>query len=160
MFAVPHRVASEEIEQLDAQRESEPHTRASQKRLAESLTQLAHGDDGLKAALRATEIFFGAEIADLNDSQLQEIFLDVPSKELARESLQGDGLPAIDALVGTGLVASKGEARRTVKEGGMYVNNRRVEDVDAILTEEHLASETVMVIRRGKRKYALLRFGA
>ncbi len=128
-----------EIEQLDAQREAEPHARASQKRLAAELTRLAHGEDGLNAAMRATEIFFGAEIADLNDDQLQEIFTDVPSKEMSRSSLQGDGLNVIDALAATGLVASKGEARRTIQEGGMYVNNRRVEDLEAVLTEGNLA---------------------
>jgi len=152
-------LSHEEIEQLDAQRESEPHTRASQKKLAEEVTRLVHGESGLAAAKRATEILFGAEITDLNDEQLQEIFADVPSKELSRSVLQGEGLSVIDALVETALDASKGKARQTIKDGGMYVNNRRIEDVDARLTEEHLASETVLVIRRGKRKYALLRFG-
>jgi tyrosyl-tRNA synthetase len=149
-----------EIEQLDAQRESEPHTRASQKKLAAEVTRLVHGEAGLAAARRATDILFGAEITDLNDEQLQEIFADVPSKQLSRSVLHGGGLSVVDALVETGLDASKGKARQTIKDGGLYVNNRRIEDVEAHLTEKHLASETVVVIRRGKRKYALLRFGA
>jgi tyrosyl-tRNA synthetase len=149
-----------EIAALDAQREAEPHARASQKQLAAELTKLAHGEAGLAKAMKATEIFFGAEIENLNDGELQEIFNDVPSKELSRSALQGDGLSAIDALAESGLVASKSEARRTIKEGGMYVNNRRIEEIDAVLTEADLASETVMVIRRGKRKYALLKFTA
>ena len=153
-------LSHEEIEQLDQQRETEPHARASQKKLAEELTRLVHGDEGLAGAKRATEILFGAEIADLNDSQLGEIFADVPSKDMDRSLLRGEGLSAVDALVETGLDASKGKARQTIKDGGMYVNNRRIEDVETRLTEQNLASETVMVIRRGKRKYALLRFGA
>ena len=98
--------------------------RESQKRLAEELTRLVHGELGLAAARKATEIFFGAEIENLNDTQLIDIFADVPSQELPRERLAGDGLPLIDAFVESGLAKSKGEARRTIAQGGAYVNNR------------------------------------
>ena len=87
----------DEVESLDQSRQAEPHLRQSQKRLAEELTRLVHGEAGLATALRATDMFFGAEIADLNDAQLVEIFADVPSKQLPRERLAGDGLPLIDA---------------------------------------------------------------
>ncbi|NLF69806.1 MAG: tyrosine--tRNA ligase [Candidatus Anammoximicrobium sp.] len=148
----------EEIESLDRSRETEPHLRQSQKRLAEELTGLVHGDAGLATARRATEMFFGAEIADLNDAQLVEIFADVPSQQLSKERLSGDGLPLIDALTEAGLAKSKGEARRTIQQGGAYVNNRRITELDTRLTGSHLASETVMVLRSGKKNYALLRF--
>jgi len=149
----------EEIKSLDQSRAEEPHRRQCQKRLAESLTELVHGDAGLAKAQRATEIFFGAEIEDLSDAELGEIFADVPSKQLPRESLPGDGLNLLDAFVEAGLSKSKGEARRTVQQGGAYVNNRRVGDLAYQLTEQDLASETVIVLRSGKKKYALLRFG-
>ena len=97
----------EEIESLDQLPRSRAALRQSQKRLAEELTRLVHGDAGLATAQRATEIFFGAEIADLNDAQLVEIFADVPSKELPRERLAGEGLPLIDALVEAGLAKSQ-----------------------------------------------------
>lgn len=149
----------EEIESLDKAREEEPHKRQSQKRLAESLTELVHGAEGVASAQRATEIFFGGEIDNLSDKQLTEIFADVPSQELSRDRLTtGDGLNIIDALVESGLCKSKAEARRTVSQGGAYVNNRRVEEVEKSLGADDLASETVMVIRSGKKKYALLRF--
>ena len=93
----------EEIESLDRSRETEPHLRQSQKRLAEELTRLVHGDAGLATARRATDVFFGAEIDDLNDAQLVEIFADVPSRQLPRDRLAGDGLPLIDALTEAGL---------------------------------------------------------
>jgi len=99
-------------------RETEPHLRQSQKRLAEELTRLVHDETGLATARRATDVFFGAEIADLNDAQLVEIFADVPSKQLPKERLSGDGLPLIDALTEAGLAKSKGEARRTIQQGG------------------------------------------
>lgn len=150
-------LSHDEITALDAARESAAEKRESQRRLAEELTQLVHGADGLKSAQQATEIFFGAEIADLSDAELNSIFADVPSSEVPRSQLAA-GLPLIDALVQAKLAKSKGEARRTVDQGGAYVNNRRVEEVTAKLTEADLASETVMVLRSGRKKYALLRF--
>jgi tyrosyl-tRNA synthetase len=149
----------EEIESLDTMRLTDPGRRDSQRRLAEELTRLVHGPDGLAAAQRATEIFFGAEISNLSDAQLAEIFADVPSKELSRSLLLAPcSLLLIDALVESGLAKSKAEARRTIQQGGAYINNRRIDDVEAMLTPADLASETVLVLRSGKKKYALLRF--
>ena len=148
----------EEIESLDAARAADPSKRDSQRRLAEELTRLVHGDEGIATAQRATAIFFGAEIAKLSDAELGQIFADVPSKQLSASRLSDAGLSIVDALCEAGLSASKGEARRTVSQGGAYVNNRRVENVDASLTAADLASESVVVLRSGKKKYALLRF--
>jgi tyrosyl-tRNA synthetase len=148
----------EEIEALDASRTAEPQKRDSQRRLAEELTLLVHGEPGLTAACRATEIFFGAEIESLSDSQLGEIFADVPSNQIARDRLAGEGLTLVDAFVESGLAKNKSEARRAIEQGGAYVNNRRRDGADAKLTTADLASETVMVLRSGKKKYALLRF--
>jgi len=134
-----------------------PEKRIAQKRLAEDLTRLIHGEEGLQTALRATEIFFGAEISDLNDSQLVEIFADVKSKQLPRATIE-TGLPILDAFVESGLSKSKNEARRTLQQGGIYVNNRKISDAETKLTQQHLASETVMILRTGKKNYALLRF--
>jgi tyrosyl-tRNA synthetase len=122
------------------------------------LTRLVHGESGLRSALRATDVFFGAEINELSDAQLTEIFADVPSKELPRDRLAQDGLPLIDALVESGLAKNKSEARRVIEQGGAYVNNRRIGSLDHKLTPTDLASETVLVLRSGKKKYALLKF--
>ncbi|MCE9526695.1 MAG: tyrosine--tRNA ligase [Planctomycetales bacterium] len=151
-------LAREEVEALDQSRTAEPHLRQSQKRLAEELTRLVHGEAGLAAARKATEIFFGAEIEDLSDAQLTDIFADVPSKTLPKDRLSGDGLPLIDALIEAGLAKSKSDARRTIEQGGAYINNRARTDVNTKLTPADLASETVMVVRSGKKKYGLLRF--
>jgi len=147
----------EEIESLDAARGQQPERRESQRRLAEEITRLVHGEAGLTKARRATEIFFGAEFGELSDLELGEIFPDVPSQELERIKLAA-GLNIVDAFVSAGLAKSKGEARRTIEQGGGYVNNRRIESIDRQLGEADLASETVMVLRSGRKKYALLRF--
>lgn len=151
-------LSHEEIDSLDAARAADPGKRDSQRRLAEHLTQLVHGDAGLASAQRATDILFGAEIAALSDAQLNEIFADVPSKDLPHSRLEGGGLNIVDALVDGELAKSKGEARRVVEQGGAYVNNRRIEKPDRNLTPADLASETVLVLRSGRKKYALLRF--
>jgi tyrosyl-tRNA synthetase len=147
----------EEIEALDVSRQEKPQERASQKRLAVALTELLHGEEGLAKAQRAAQILFGAEITSLSDAELSQIFADVPGVSLERARLDA-GLGLLDALVESGLVKSKGEARRAVTEGGVYVNNRRADGAEFVLTREQLASESTIVLRRGKKNYALVRF--
>ena len=141
-----------------AEHNADPGRRAAQRRLAVELTRRVHGDAGLAVAERATEIFFGAEISELSDRQLEGIFADVPSKELPRQMLDGEGLAVIDAFVEAGLAKTKGEARRLIAQGGTYVNNRRVDGIEMRLGAAQLASPSVMVLRTGKKNYALLRF--
>ena len=148
----------EEIESLDRSRADEPQLRNSQRRLADELTRMIHGDAGLSAALRATEVFFGAEIEHLGDRELAEIFADVPSTSLPRGRLENGGLSLVEALVESGLAKGKGDARRTIEQGGAYVNNRRFGDVEARLTANDLAGETILVLRKGRKNYALLKF--
>jgi len=148
----------DEIHALAAARAANPAARESQKRLALELTGLVHGADGLAAARQATEILFGAEIAHLDDAALAEIFADVPSSEFPRAALDGEGLPLTDALAATGLAQSKGAARRTIEQGGAYVNNRRIADLGYRLTPQDLAGTATLVLRSGKKSYALARF--
>lgn len=147
-----------EYEELTESTKNDPGRREAQKRLASWMTQFVHGDEGLAAAEKATKIFFGGTIEDVTDEGLVEIFADVPSKELSKSVLDGEGLWIVEALQEVGLAKSGGEARRSIKEGGIYVNNVRVTDMDLRLTSENLASESVIVLRKGKKKYALLRF--
>jgi len=150
-------LSQQEIAEVMSQHQTDPGKRIAQRRLSDELTRLVHGEAGLSAAQKATEIFFGGEISVLDDAALCSIFADVPSKELSKDLLSR-GLTLIDALVASGLSSSKNEARRTIQQGGAYVNNRPMSDVNTILTAEHLASENVIVLRTGKKKYALLRF--
>jgi tyrosyl-tRNA synthetase len=147
-----------EIEQLENQHAANPGQRAAQKQLAADLTRLVHGDEALSSALKASEILFGAEIEKLSDAQLTDVFADVPSKEFPRSLLEDPGIGLVDALSEIGLAKSKSEARRAISEGGGYVNNRRVDSIDFRLTPRDLASESIIVVRRGKKNYGLLKF--
>jgi tyrosyl-tRNA synthetase len=148
----------EEIREFDDRRAANPSARDTQKRLAEELTRLVHGEAGLAAARQATEIFFGAEIGSLDDGALCEIFADVPSREFARSALDGEGLALVEALEATGLAASRSAARRTIEQGGAYVNNRRVTDAAHRLTPGDLAGAATLVLRSGKKSYAVAKF--
>lgn len=146
------------INSVLADHQTDPSRRTAQRRMAEEITRLVHGEQGLAVAQRATEIFFGQEISELDDAQLQAIFADVPSVTLPRDRLQGEGLSLIDALFESTLAKTKSDARRVLKQGGGYVNNRRAADMNVRLTTADLASQSVIVLRSGKKKYALLRF--
>ncbi len=132
--------------------------RILQKQVAKELTLITHGESGLKSAEQATAIFFGAAIEDLSDKELTSVFSDVPSCELKREQLDHAEVGLVDAFVLSGLAKTKGDARRAIQQGGAYVNNRQVTDVNATLSAANLASESVIVLRSGKKRYALLKF--
>jgi tyrosyl-tRNA synthetase len=151
-------LGQQEIRQVEEGHRSDPGRRVAQRCLATELTRLVHGPEGLAAAQRATEIFFGAEIGRLSDAELAGIFADVPSRELPRGRLDGPGLPLAYALLESGLVKSASEARRIITQGGLYVNNRRVQSLETKLTPADLVGESILVLRAGKKSYALLRF--
>ena len=147
-----------EIVELEAAHAAAPERREARKRLGSELTQMVHGEEGLASALRATAVLFGAEITDLTDAELDEAFADAPNRELPFDRLGGPGLPLADALVEAGLAKSKSEARRTIAQGGVYMNNRRAEDPELRIGPSALAGETVLVLRTGKKAYSLLKF--
>ena len=148
----------EEYQELSQVTENDPGRRTAQNRLAEWMTKFVHGSDGLTSAVKASKILFGGEIGSQTDSSLGEIFADVPSSQEQKDRLQGEGYWIVEALQAAGLVGSGGEARRAIKDGGVYLNNERVTDDQYRLTLDDLASETVLILRKGKRNYALLKF--
>ena len=148
----------EECQTILQEQEENPSGRASQRRLAEELTQLVHGNSGLNTAQQATAAFFGAAIDNLTDEALTEIFADVPSHQFSLATLNGEGLPLIEVMSSTKLAASRSAARRTIEQGGAYINNIRVSDSSYHITSEDLAGRTALVLRSGKKSYALARF--
>ena len=138
----------------------EPQQRTAQTELAAWLTRFVHGEDGLRSAEGASKKLFGGDLSGATDQSLSEMFADVPSGTMQRDRLAGEGLWVVEGVVAAGLAKSNGEARREIKGGGIYVDNQRVTDDQLRLSESHLTSESVMVLRRGKKKYALLKFSS
>jgi len=146
----------DEIESLEAEVAAAPQKREAQRRLARELTLLVHGEDGLRAAERASGALFGGDLEGLSEAELLEIFADVPSKEVPRARL--GQIPAGEALIEAGLAKSKSEARRLIEGGGASIGNRRIDDPEQPVAPTDLTSETIAVLRAGKNRFALLRF--
>jgi len=145
-----------EIERLEETARTEPQARAAQKALAEEVTRRVHGESGLAKAVQATRVLFGGEIEGLDADDVADIFADVPSSTVARETLSGEGMPIVDLLADAGVASSKGDARRSIEGGGVYVNNRRVVDVGYVVRTGDLIEGRFLVLRKGKKSYHLV----
>jgi tyrosyl-tRNA synthetase len=150
-------LSREEIAGLEESVRTEPEKRNAQKELARHVTQMVHGETALSKAMRASEVLFGKEINGLSVQEILDIFADVPSTELERSKLDGDGFAIGDALVTSGLAPSKGEAKRLVQGGGVCVNNRRVSDARQSISASDLIDGQVLVLRKGAKHYHLIK---
>jgi tyrosyl-tRNA synthetase len=134
-----------------------PEKREAQKRLAEEVTRMVHGEENLRKAIQASQVLFGGEVADLNASDVLDIFAEVPSSELPSQTIAGDGVPLVDLVISSGFAPSKGAARRLIEEGGIYINNRRVSDIQTTIDLSTFIDGQFLVLRKGARKYHLIR---
>ena len=147
----------EEISELESAHDERPHERAAHRALAEEVTGRVHGGDGLASAQRATAVLFGGEIAGLEADEIADIFSDVPSSELARAALEGDGTGVLDLFANAGLCTSRGEARRSIEGGGLSINHVRVSDVEAVVRIDEAIEGTFLILRKGKKNYHTVR---
>jgi len=148
----------DEISDLAAETHRDPSGRAAQRTLAREATRIMHGDEGLAAAERPSEILFGDEpFTELDDKTLMDVFEGAPAVALPRADLDG-GMGLLDLMVTLSAAKSNGEARRLVDQGGVMINNARVDDSARRIGSEDLASETTLVLRVGKKRYFLARF--
>jgi tyrosyl-tRNA synthetase len=140
-----------ELEQATAER---PHERAAQRRLAQELTTLIHGETQCAAVEHASRALFGrGELAQLDEPTLAAALREAGNSQVA-ELTPGAPNGITDLLVASGLVDSKGSARRTVSEGGAYVNNVRVESDEWTPQPSDFLHGRWLVLRRGKRNIA------
>ncbi len=148
----------DEIAALERSVATEPHLRVAQRRLAEEVTRAVHGEDGLRKAQQATEVLFGErDLAGLSADDLLDIFAEVPSSAVPAADLQGEGLSLVDLAVTCGLERSKKQARTLIAGGGLYLNATRADDVERRVTLADAIEGRVIVLRKGKKQYHLLR---
>ncbi len=139
----------EEIEELEKLTEERPQARAAQRALAEELTTLVHGADECAAVVNASKALFGqGDLSELDEPTLRAALSELPHARVAELA------PVVDLFAEVGLVPSKSAARRTVKEGGAYVNNAKVTAEDAVPGQEDLLHGRWLVLRRGKKNLA------
>ncbi|MFW0121674.1 tyrosine--tRNA ligase [Rothia sp. CCM 9419] len=142
----------EEIEQLGAAVEQEPHKRLAQKTLAFDVTSLVHGVEATQKVIAASEALFGKG----SFSDLDEDTLVAATAELPRACVNVDGLDMVNVLCESGLSESKSAARRTLKEGGASINNVKVQGEDAAISLDDLLFGRYALIRRGKKNMAVI----
>src|SRR5436853_4877382 len=150
-------MSKQDIDPLEETVKSSAENREAQRRLAREVTTMLHGETELEKAVRASQVLFGKEISGLSVDEIIDIFADVPSTEIDKSKLDGDGFTLGDALVLSGLAPSKGEAKRLVQGGGVAVNNVRVDDVRKSIAVSDFIEGQVLVLRKGARHYHLIR---
>lgn len=147
----------ETINGLEAETKEHPEARAAQKALAVEMTKMMHGETALENARQASQALFGGDIIGLSAEDIHDIFSEVPSFDMPADHFGGEGLNVIDVLTGTGFLKSKGEARRGIQEGGIYVNNRRVADPAMNITISDFIEGKYLILRRGKKNYFMVK---
>jgi tyrosyl-tRNA synthetase len=145
-----------EIEELEQSVRAAPEKRAAQVRLAREVTQQVHGAAALERAERASRALFSEEIDALTPEELLDVFQEAPSTRVEKAKLAGKGMGIVDLAVLGGLAASKGEARRLIEGGGVYLNNRRVGESAKMVTAADALHGRFLVLRRGQKEFRLV----
>jgi tyrosyl-tRNA synthetase len=146
-----------EIEALERDRADNPGARSAQRRLALEMTQLVHGAEVCQDAIRASELLFGGDATGVSEQSLEDIAAEIPGKELPRATFDGSGIGIVDLLAGSGLCPSKGQARKDIEGGGIYVNNVRVGEITRAVATADLLHGRYVLLRKGKKNYLLVR---
>ncbi len=149
-------LSREEIESFEAKHLANAGAREAHKALAREVTRLVHGQAALDAALKASDSLFGAEIGDTSEETFNDVVGEIPTKSLERAKLDGPGSPLVELLVHSGLAPSKGQARKDIEGGGIYVNNVKSPDTARAITTADLLFGKHLLLRKGKRSYAVL----
>ena len=144
----------DEIAELEAQMKANPEARIPQKALAEELTRLVHGEEGLKKALGATQTLFGGDVTGRSAAELENIFKDVKSAEMPKAEVVGRSVWAVAAAAG--MFKSNGEARRMAAQGGLSLNGAKVDD-RRVFDEADLIDGRVAILRQGKKNNFLIK---
>lgn len=142
----------EEIMNLEKCLQTAPEKREAQIALAEELTEMVHGVEGLQKAKKITETFFHGDIMSLSADELKDGLAD------AKKTAGRDGMLLIDALVEAEIAKSKGEARRLIQQGSMSVNGTKVTDLDFVLNQKDAVNEEFTILKKGKKNYFVVTF--
>jgi tyrosyl-tRNA synthetase len=145
-----------EIASLEEMLKNHPERRDAQRQLARDVTEFVHGADQVSVAERAAAVLFGGAIADATVDDILTVFDDVPSVTVKASALES-GIGAAELAVTSGLAASKGEAARLIKQGGLYLNDRRLTDERGQVTMADAIGRSVIVLRKGQRERRIVK---
>ncbi|WP_079530537.1 tyrosine--tRNA ligase [Halobacillus hunanensis] len=143
----------DEIAELEKEVETQPEKRVAQRRLAEEMTRLVHDEEALKQAERISEALFSGDVKSLSGSEIEQGFKDVPAYH------SKDKEPAmVELLVAAGISSSKRQAREDIKNGAVYINGERNQELSHTINNTDRIEDRFTIIRRGKKKYYLIRY--
>lgn len=143
-----------DIESLEQEVINNASARAAQKALALHVTELVHGREAANRAIRMSSVLFSGEISALTVSEIKEVFEGVPSVVLSSEHK----MDAVSVLVDCEACSSKRQAREDIANGAITINGEKLTDVEHVLSRTDLLEGEYLVIRRGKKKYFLVKF--
>ncbi|SFB17714.1 MULTISPECIES: tyrosine--tRNA ligase [unclassified Bacillus (in: firmicutes)] len=146
-------LSRQEIEALETSVQEEPHLRKAQKALAEEMTRMIHGEEALNQAIKISAALFSGDVKNLSADEIKQGFKDVPSYQ------PEEGVTSlVDLLVAAKIVPSKRQAREDVSNGAVSINGERVTDIEYTLSEEDRIENQFTIIRRGKKKYTMIKY--
>ena len=145
------------IDDLEAKHLANPGAREAHRALAREVTTVVHGATAATDAIRASEILFGGGVEGVGRSAFEDVVGEVPTKDLEKSKLEGAGATLIDLLVHAGLCPSKGQARKDIEGGGIYINNVRCAEIARAVSASDLLFGQYLLLRKGKRTYTVLR---
>ncbi len=146
----------DEIAGLERETAAHPEHRAAQRELARDVTAMVHGASHLARAERAASVLFGGSLSKASADDILTVFDDAPSISVTGSSLES-GIAAVDLAVRAGLAASKGEAARLIRQGGLYINDRRLNEERGTVTIADAIERAVIVLRKGQRERRIIR---
>ena len=149
-------LSREEIDALEKQHEENPGARAAHTALAIAMTNLIHGEAATEEAQQASKILFGGGLEGITESTFNEIVGEVPTVEIEKTKLEGEGLPLLELFVTAGLCPSNGQARKDLQGGGLNLNNERQSDPQHAVTPNDLLFGKHLLLRKGKRNYTVI----
>jgi tyrosyl-tRNA synthetase len=149
--------SADEIASLASALTERPEQREAQRLLARDMTALVHDATALSRAEQAAQALFGGDITGLSGAEIADIFSEVPSSETRRQILTAGTVSVLDLLVSSEIAKSKGEARRAVSEGGIYLNNQRVSDPAQGIGPQDILDGRFILLRKGKKTYHLVK---
>lgn len=149
-------LAREEISALEEKHSANPGAREAHRALAWAVTDLIHGTDATQEAMRASEILFGGSLEGVGEQTFNEIVGEVPTGQVEKARLDGGGMPLVELLVHAGLCTSKGQARKDIQGGGIYLNNVREADSQRTVASDRLLFGKHLLLRKGKKNYTVV----
>ncbi|MGD0615015.1 MAG: tyrosine--tRNA ligase [Verrucomicrobiota bacterium] len=149
-------LSREDIDALESSHRANPGAREAHKALARAVTTLVHGETVTLEAIRASEILFGGDLKGVSEATFNEIVGEVPTKEIERAKLSAPGLPLVELLLHSGLCPSKGQARKDVEGGGVYVNNVRESNFQRVIAANDFLFGKHLLLRKGKKNYVVI----